>query len=625
MVSNVLTTAGLCTAQHWLRPDLRLVGEKHRDETARRCDALAAVLQGASLRRAAERHDVNRRTLSSVIEKAFQIGHDGRPLGYRACLPYSNSRASAHVAKEMPTHGSAHALQQLFDVHPDIKQMLESYKGALPPGHIPPGFGRLIGSIRVLLIERGCQAKWPLNTADKGRRAFTSYVRRIRRQAIVDGAPTEPIAELATIQRIDQLFALDPFDRCEFDAHRIDVEWCLMVPNARGEFVPMSISEIWILAIIDAASTAILGWKIVVGKAYTALDVAQCFASAMRPWEPRDLIVPSLQYVPGAAMPSSLNMSMPVMLGRLTAMDNAKAHKAKLPLQSWLCAHYGVINFGLPHVPEARPHIETFFNRLEQGALRQLPGGFKPHRRFVEATKTSIWVAKDHPVHLQALEDLMDVVISGHNVSPIPARQNRTPIGIISTYQQCAGFWMAPPVNETNAKLLTTICVDLKIKGSKTRDKAVHVQFLGVDYRHLDMNKAWEMLGQTYKAIIDLEDLRTITLVDNSLRPIRTLKAADPWCRRRHDVTTRRRILKLIRSGELEIRGVACAIAAYAQFTASKAAHSTHATDQLARLLHNAETSYDPPPSNMEDIANHYARAKPLGGSTTFTSPEEFT
>jgi hypothetical protein len=529
------------------------------------------------------------------------------------------------VAKEMPTHGSAHALQQLFDVHPDIKQMLESYKGALPPGHIPPGFGRLIGSIRVLLIERGCQAKWLLNTADKGRRAFTSYVRRIRRQAIVDGAPTEPIAELATIQRIDQLFALDPFDRCEFDAHRIDVEWCLMVPNARGEFVPMSISEIWILAIIDAASTAILGWKIVVGKAYTALDVAQCFASAMRPWEPRDLIVPGLQYVPGAAMPSSLNMSMPVMLGRLTAMDNAKAHKAKLPLQSWLCAHYGVINFGLPHVPEARPHIETFFNRLEQGALRQLPGGFKPHRRFVEATKTSIWVAKDHPVHLQALEDLMDVVISGHNVSPIPARQNRTPIGIISTYQQCAGFWMAPPVNETNAKLLTTICVDLKIKGSKTRDKAVHVQFLGVDYRHLDMNKAWEMLGQTYKAIIDLEDLRTITLVDNSLRPIRTLKAADPWCRRRHDVTTRRRILKLIRSGELEIRGVACAIAAYAQFTASKAAHSTHATDQLARLLHNAETSYDPPPSNMEDIANHYARAKPLGGSTTFTSPEEFT
>ena len=30
----------------------------------------------------------------------------------------------------------------------------------------------------------------------------------------------------------------------EFDAHRIDVEWHLLVPNARGELVPMAISSI---------------------------------------------------------------------------------------------------------------------------------------------------------------------------------------------------------------------------------------------------------------------------------------------------------------------------------------------------------------------------------------------
>lgn len=290
----------------------------------------------------------------------------------------------------------------------------------------------------------------------------------------------------------------------------------------------MPISAIWILAIIEVLSTAVVGWKIVVGRSYSALDVAQCFATAMRPWEPRLLIVPDLQYVPSASMPSNLDMTTPPPMGRLTAMDNAKAHKAKLPLAAWLNAHYGVLNFGLPHVPEARPHIEQFFHRLEVGAFRRLPGGFTPHRVNQPAISTSAWSSNDHPVHLQALEDLLDVVITGHNVSPLPARQNRTPLEILSSYQNGSDYWIAPPYNEGNAKALTTTCHRVTIKGSKSSNKPVRVQFLQVDYRHPDLDKAWEMVGQSYQAMIDYEDLRTITLVDDSLRPVRTLYAAPP-------------------------------------------------------------------------------------------------
>lgn len=623
-MTNELTTAMVLSASHWVKPDPRLVQEKHRDDMTRRCAALDYVLQGASIRRAASLHRVNRTTLALIVDKAFRLESDGRPAGYRACLPYSVRTLNKSTAVTMPLSGNAHSLDRFFALHPDIKQMLDSHKGSLPPGRLPPDFKRLLTTIKGLLTKRECQSLWPMNTRDKGRRVFSRYVKRMRRQAIVDGAPSAPSAEMQTIARFDQLFVIRPFDRVEFDAHRIDVDWRISVPDARGELITTPISAIWILAIIEVASTAILGWKIVVGRSYSALDVAQCFASAMRRWEPRALIVPDLQYVPGAMMPSNLDLTTPVLMGRLTAMDNAKAHKAKLQLNTWLLAHYGVVNFGRPHVPEQRPNIEQLFFRLEEGAFRQIPGGFKPHRINQPATSTSAWSSNGHPLHFQALQDLMDVVVTGHNVSPIPGRQNRTPMEILSAYRHGDDFWMAPAYHESNAKALTTTCHEMLMKGSKTSNKPVHIQFLQVDYRHPDLDKAWEMVGQSYKTIVDLEDLRTITLVDESLRPIRTLHAASPWRKHRHDITTRRRILALSRSGDLEIRGADSAVAAYAAYTLTQAGKSVVAADQAARLIQLATYANDAPSENADQALDFYVRTTPINGGISFSDVEEF-
>lgn len=619
-----LTTTQLQMAMHWLRPDLRFIDQKHREAAERRMNGLSALLSGCSLRRAAELSNCNRRTLTLVLNKAFRPGLDGKELGFRACVPYSAFGSHKPIVIEMPQQGSAHALKQLFAINPDVEEMLKSYKGSLPPGRLPSALVSLIKRIRALLKERNYEGHWPLNCPDQGRRVFRNYIARRRFQAILEGAPTEGSSEPNLIQHINQLFTLQPFDRTEFDAHRIDVEWYILTVNAYGEYIPVRISCIWILVLIDAASTAILGWKLVVGKTYTALDVSQCFANAMRRWEPRNLIVPGLAYAPGAGMPSSIDPTIPVPMGHETLLDNAKQHSATGNLKAMVSAMYGVFSFGLPHVPQTRPFVETFFHRLELGALRQMPGGFQPRRVYQEQTKTSIWIAEKHPIHFEALEDLMDVVITGHNVSPIPARQNRTPLEIISNYLAGPDFWMPAPLSETNKKVLTTICHVVTLRGSERQDKPVRVKFLGVDYRHPDLDKAWEMIGNEYQALVDLEDLRTITLVDKTLQPIRTLTAADPWRRRRHDITTRRRILKLNRSGELEIQGAGCAIASYAEFTLRSAGNSIQVADQLARMVQDSGKPYDTPASDVSDVAAFYGRMKPLGGSTSFNDDEEF-
>jgi hypothetical protein len=105
------------------------------------------------------------------------------------------------------------------------------------------------------------------------------------------------------------------------------------------------------------------------------------------------------------------------------------------------------------------------------------------------------------------------------------------------------------------------------------------------------LDKKWDLLGSEYLALIDLEDLRTLTLVDDSLNQIAKLEAAPPWNVHRHDVTTRRRILKLSRSGELEIRGAYSAISAYAAYTLKRAQEGrANAVDQVARLMQLVNT-----------------------------------
>lgn len=578
-----ISTTQLTSALQWKRPDMRLVAEIHRDAFMARCDALLAILQGQSIRHAAKNYKVNRNTLSLVAEKAFNVAPNGQCYGYRACLPWG-VREARLVEAQVPATGRPHAMQSLLKIYPDIGVLLAGYKYPLPPGPIPSSFKQLLQSIRGLLAERGHKDSWPLNESDKGRRAFTRYVRRIRAQALVAGEPECTTLRQPHLRSLSQLVTLQPYDRFEFDAHSQDVKFTLLLPNARGELVKQRITKVWVLTLIDVNSTAVMAWTLVFGQGYSALDVAQCFAKSMRPWEPRVLLVPDMAYVPGATMPQNLGLGC--MTSRMTAMDNAKAHKAKLPLEAWTDNYDGILNLGRAYVPEARAYIEQFFQRLEVGALRDLPGGFAPAKQLGEnPTASSQWKGSDHPISIQALEDLLDVIMTGHNVSPLPSRQQRSPIEILMGYEASETFWPSPPHNENDARALTTQVRRMRLKGSRRLGKPVHMNLYGVSYRHPRIDKQWDLLNKEYSILIDLEDLRTIVMVDEALNEICTLEAACPWNVHRHDLTTRRRVLKLTRSGELEIRGSHSAISAYAAYTLASAQNGGAAVDQTARLL----------------------------------------
>lgn len=616
-----IATADLAASLEWKVPSEELVAPEHRAGFRVRLAALYAFIHGASLRKAARDYGVNRSTLSLMVTKAFERAADGTSIGYRACVPWGQRRTVTNDSK-VPGKAEPHAMRKLLCAHPDIASMLDVYKHALPPGRLPASFDHLLRRIRGRLKELGFADRWPLNTQDRGRRAFTRQIRKNRELAFLTGCQGGSEPSLTKIVSLNELFARRPYDRCEFDAHSKDVTMTILVPNARGELVKQRAGKIWVLVALEVDSSAVLAWKLVLGQSYTALDVAQCFGKAMRPWEPRALVAPDMVYAPGATMPQ--NIGFGPVTPCLTAMDNAMAHRSKLSLEAWTKHHGGILNLGRAHVPQGRPHIENFFRMLEEAALRFIPGGRRPASKLGEfPTNVSEWASDDHPVDFQALEDLLDVIMTGVNVTALPSRQQRTPVDVLLSREASINAWPSPPHNEKDAKALTTQCRYLRLVGSKKSGKTVHVNLIGASYHHPKLDQQWDLVGRKYAFLVDLEDLRTIIMVDDSLREVCVLEAAPPWNVERHDLTTRRRIRKLSATGELEINGAYCAISAYAAYTSHYAGKGrSAAVDQVARLMQLAtgedRKDFSSTAQESSGSAEQRTREAPLSGRVSF-------
>lgn len=620
-MSTHITHAHALEASQWLRPDSRLVSPKRQAAFIARCDALqAVVLQGLSIRLAAREHGVNRTTLASAVEKAFEHAPDGTCHGYRACLPFA-IRTRRAKSTPGPLGGQPYALSRLLDRLPTVRIQLEQFPHPLPPGRLPPAFKRLLTGIRAHLKEQGLEHEWPLNQPDKGRRAFSRYVRHYRRERLAAADSHERTVPAPAITSITRVITPAPFDRFEFDAHTKDVNHYLARMDAKGNVVVEAISKVWILVVIDVASKAVMAWKIVYGKGYSALDVAQCFASVFRPWEPKPLIVPNMRYPPGAMMPQALPSG--VQTSAILAFDNAKAHAAKLPLATWVTEMHGVLNLGKPYTPEIRATVENFFGYFEHGALRLLPGGYIPSRDLgTEAVVTSPWRAKDHPLHVEAMEQLLDVLITGYNASTQTALQGRSPLEILQVSQFETDRWTPPPRQPHHLRALTTQYRHLSIRGGGRSDKAPHVNFANVAYRHPMLDRIKEYIGQRMPFFIDLEDLRTIVMFDKTLQERLVLRADAPWHLTQHDLTTRQRIVRRMRSGELEIHGAHDAIEAYAAFVRG----TQGMADEQARLMQLAATGHMQvaPPVESSPPPSRAALDLPRGGRVSFGTTRDF-
>jgi hypothetical protein len=528
-----------------------------------------------------------------------KIAPNGERFGFHVCVPWgAYHRDETDADAEMPRVAEPHAMAAVLACHPSLREQVEAYSHPLPPGRPPKSFERLHENLLKHLRSLDLHDYYPLNQPDKGRRALLRYIRHRR----MDGAPgsiIDDVSEAPTV--LDDLIRGRLYARAETDAHRIDIEAVLGVQMPNGGVVKRPISTLWLLCEIETESRAILGWSLRVGRGYNNLDLSTCVASSLFPWARRELTIPGLAYHPGAGLPSGLPGELGARRVRSVALDNAKAHHAIDFEQAFCSGHGGILVYGRAHEPRSRPIVEQLFSRLEQGAFRELPGGFEPATRLGDnKIRISNFAPNDFPIQLHLFEELLDVIIANYNASPHPALGNLSPLQFLQMYPP-RGFDFTPATAEKDAAQMGSVLVSLPVKGDRDKGIMPHVNYQYARYRSPELDGKWEMINtRSVLARVNRHDLRTILLMRTATTPMCVVRAAAPWDKRRHDETTRSLIMQWTKQpGGLSLVGVSCAVDAYVEHLRRLAPSSAKAVDQLARMQQQDPYHRTPPPHQL--------------------------
>lgn len=528
-----------------LRAIPRLVKEAFDDEEwppiENLMNALDALLDGSTLSAVATRFGLDRKTVARLRDNAVERGADGRLLSYRICVPRKRIAPPTPEGAEVPLKAHAFAFEITLRALSRLEEKVNAFSGPLPTRHTPsPAFNRLYNSMEKLLRDGGYANHYPLNTTDGGRRALQEYLRRLRERREAEEGAERP--EAPSITRVEHLFALQPFDRFEFDEHSIDIDAWFALPLTDGTYQLSHVDHLWLLSTWDAATGGGVAGSLVVGAKYNSDDVCEHIAKSLQPWAPRELVIPSMRYSERAWMPGLMAVDGIAPRSLMFAMDNDASHVGNMTLSNVTDHRMGIGHFARAGNAEARGVAEARHKRIENELLRHLAGGFIPETDTNDKIIVSTLSGNRYPIYIEALEDLVDIYLSASNVSDRSTKDPRSPKFLTEQYVASGALLWRDPNTLDHIRRMTVRRMDVRISGSKQKNVPPLVYCDYARYRSPQLTGQWAMIGRAFKATYEKPyDTRELTLWDKDGNKLFTLHALPPYAAVPHTFNMRQR------------------------------------------------------------------------------------
>lgn len=477
-------------------------------------------------------------------------------------MPYARQKPyvrTKHVRIQSSTQrgGRSGAFSQLLDLYPDlaigIQKLLLKQTGdeTIPEPRIP-----LMAILKWLLSackKKGLTAKdYPFCTRSLGRTALWRYLKALinlnpgaaakgrygrdatRRWRVSGHGPS---TEKVTM----------PLQKVQFDGHRIDMGCMILIPHTHGGFIKLPLQRLWLLAIIDVFTRAILGYHISLNAEYNAEDVLQCVKKAITPWKPMTLKIPGLQYAHGASFPSGVVPKLEWALFDEFCYDNAKSNLAKRVLNKLVSVVGCAINPGPVATPERRGIIERWFATLEEAGYHRVPSTTgsspqDPRRADPEADAQNLEILLDH------VYEITDLVIAKYNATPHSGIGWKAPLDLMQQYAADENSLIRTIPEDQRASLgLLNVEFARAVRGNIKSGRRPYVDCEGARYRSDVLARSPELIGKKLRLVMDPEDPRSVIayLPDDS--EFGVLTANGFWGIRPHTLEMRKAILSLKR------------------------------------------------------------------------------
>lgn len=420
-----------------------------RERFQNRVKAMQMYFDGVSSFDIADCTGVGRTQLPKLAKRCLQIAPDGEIYGFRALTlhmrikPYERKKPLTPKLPEQQGSLSG-ALGVLFEQYPNLEEALIKNIRGIAKSHnvaifnIRPCMLHHI-FIRYLDSQNHSHRTWPFIAKYRGIRTITKYMRCLRdeyfSQVITASGDREAKAQLSVGTGIPSFLIFDePYDAIEIDAYKIDAFLTVVFATPEGTEADVLLERLWLLAVVDRASTAVLSHKMVYSSEVKAVDVLHVIQKALEEkWQPMTLTIPSLCYPPKGGLPSGVIDELEGALWSITLLDGALVNLSKVVQERARKTFGFMANWGPPGHFERRPNVERCFGGIAANVFHALPSttGSRPHKgRAPNAEQQAI----NYRIRASDAEQFTDVAIARHNCTPSEGISFLSPLEYLRFY-----------------------------------------------------------------------------------------------------------------------------------------------------------------------------------------------
>jgi putative transposase len=508
----------------WPSININALEEKARDRYQQRATAVERYATGVPIGDIEEKTQLDRRVLYRMIERALQPHPDGRPWGFRALVPGSHTktyqRCKASTSKRV---GLAGAFSQLLEEYPKLEQLVR----------------QLIVNRDILLVQKGDQVylknlrnahnrftaacrsigltakDYPLNQDQKGRISFGSALRYRMMQDFKDAhrsAGGDRLKPASALAKRHAAPITEPFDTVEVDAHRLDLRLKILDQDPYGDEQLIEIERVWLLALIDVFTRAILGYTLCLRREYSRYDVIRTFEKALSPASMPALTIPGLAPIECGGFVSAALPETTCACWRQIRFDHARAHLAADSLNV-ACELLGcTVDVGPAYQPDERPFIERFFGTVATRFSHRLPGttGSDPDDilRKLKDPHGDLRLV----VSLGELRELLAVWVWNYNGTPHGGLGSAgTPLeAMTAAIRGRRTLLRHLPLSMRGNLCLLQSAHPARVRGHINRGEKPHISFYHVRYTSHRLARTPELIGKPLRVYYDANDIRVL-------------------------------------------------------------------------------------------------------------------
>jgi putative transposase len=581
----------------WLLVNTDSLSEEKRETFLKRKEAVDLYIYSElTLGEIEEKTGIIRRDITRFVNRCIQVDDSGELQGYRSLIPYR--RINEYQRETLPSLNSVvkrmnGAFGLLLEKYPNIKQEIENkfFGRNKEPQSRMMRVKDLHKSFLEMCRKEGIDpiTDYPFITQDKGKRALERYVNKLMEKNFAEAAKRngDDAAHLALNtgmgEKNTQLITR-PFQRVQFDGHKIDVIITLKFRDPDGHEHIEIMDRVYLLVIIDTLTRLVMGYHLCLKREYSAEDVLHCIKNAIMPKEDFQFTIPNLKISEqGGFHSTKFPEDTQWAVWDELLYDNAKSNLSKNVTSSLEEVIGCSVNAGPVGSPTSRPIIERFFGLLEENGFHQLPnttGSNPSDPRRKDAEKNAL----KYEISEKEIEELTEALIAEYNGTPHTGIGYLSPLEALEQKIKSGEHFRRLPEEKQKESIFFSMKVKRRVCGSINKGRRPYINYEGVQYRSNKLAQMPQIIGKTLDLIVNIDDLRAIRAFLPDGSELGLLEASGKWCIQKHSLKLRQVINKLKNKKLIHFTERELPIEVYKEYLKEKSKTSKSARNDLAKV-----------------------------------------